>query len=132
MLTSSICKNCGKCCQDTEMELSLKDIYQIEKKNPYQWKKEKFTKYIDGFYILKNINGHCVFYDPELKTCSIYNSRPMGCRYYPLIFNPSNNQCSYDKDCPYLSYFPKIENIADSCVKLQKWVRRELLDTDFE
>jgi len=77
------------------MVLSNEDILRIKKLG---YKIQEFALYEDGFYILKNKNGYCVF----LKNgkCSIYKNRPEGCKYYPLIFDVESNSVIIDKDCP--------------------------------
>ncbi|MHA1203934.1 MAG: YkgJ family cysteine cluster protein [Candidatus Heimdallarchaeaceae archaeon] len=86
---------CFECCKETEMVLSNEDILRIKKLG---YKIQEFALYEDGFYILKNKNGYCVF----LKNgkCSIYKNRPEGCKYYPLIFDVESNSVIIDKDCP--------------------------------
>jgi hypothetical protein len=54
----------------------------------------------DGFSQLRNVDGHCFFYSPKTKTCRIYESRPEGCRYYPVIYDVRRRKCVVDKDCP--------------------------------
>jgi Fe-S-cluster containining protein len=48
---------------------------------------------------LKNSEGKCIFL--EDKGCKIYNSRPAGCRLYPLIFDESSGKTVLDDFCPY-------------------------------
>ena len=79
------CSNCGLCCTETEMLLAVKDIRCIEKKG---FSKSYFVE-IDnqGYAVLKNRDGYCVFYDLKGRQCSVYDDRPSGCRVYPVIFD---------------------------------------------
>jgi len=79
------CLECGDCCLETEMLLSKKDIDRLEKKG---FKSKYFSRQNnEGYVVLKNRKGHCVFFDVEQKRCKIYEDRPMGCRLYPIIFD---------------------------------------------
>jgi Fe-S-cluster containining protein len=77
------CVRCGICCQETDMLLCNADINRLEKKG---YCKESFTR-IDkeGYVLLRNRQGHCVFYSVEKQSCDVYSSRPLGCRVYPII-----------------------------------------------
>ena len=79
------CLECGYCCLETEMLLSKKDIDRLEKKG---FKTKYFSRQNnEGYIVLKNRKGHCIFFDPEQKKCKIYEDRPFGCRLYPIIFD---------------------------------------------
>ena len=79
------CSNCGICCTETEMLLAEKDIRHLEKKG---FSKNYFVE-IDkqGYAVLKNRDGYCVFYDLKSRQCSVYIDRPSGCRVYPVILD---------------------------------------------
>jgi uncharacterized protein len=79
------CSNCGVCCTETEMLLSKKDIDRLEKKGYNQNQFVNFDK--QGYAVLKNREGYCVFYDIKNRKCSVYADRPSGCRVYPVILD---------------------------------------------
>ena len=79
------CSNCGVCCTETEMLLCKKDIKRLEKKGFSQNQFVNFDK--DGYAVLKNRDGYCVFYDLKNRRCSVYTDRPSGCRVYPVILD---------------------------------------------
>jgi len=54
----------------------------------------------DSFCQIRNLDGHCYFYDSEKKICGIYDLRPDGCRFYPIIYDIRRHKCVVDKDCP--------------------------------
>ncbi len=86
---------CSKCCENTEMQLSKHDIKRIEKLG---YKKEEFSVEKDGIRILRNINGKCFF----LKNgkCKIYDSRPLGCKLYPIVYDVEKKAAVVDDFCP--------------------------------
>ena len=79
------CSNCGVCCTETEMLLCKKDIKRLEKKGFCQKQFVNFDK--NGYALLKNRGGYCIFYDLKNRQCSIYEDRPSGCRVYPVILD---------------------------------------------
>jgi Fe-S-cluster containining protein len=77
------CIRCGICCQETDMLLCAADIKRLEKKG---YSKESFTRFDkDGYALMRNNQGHCVFYNIVGRGCMVYSSRPLGCRVYPII-----------------------------------------------
>lgn len=86
--------DCYECCLDTEMALAEKDITRIEKLG---FEIDDFLKEKEGFMVLENVDGHCFFLDDKL--CSIYDNRPQGCRFYPLIFDLEIDSLVIDNLC---------------------------------
>jgi Fe-S-cluster containining protein len=58
------------------------------------------VKTSDGFCQLRNVDGNCYFYDAENGICTIYDARPDGCRFYPIIYDMKKRKCVADVDCP--------------------------------
>ena len=82
------CENCGKCCLETEMILSQEDVDLIINNSLNKSYRDYFTfDKSNEYYQLKNIEGHCVFFDLTSKICKIYKYRPQGCRFYSLIYD---------------------------------------------
>ncbi len=119
-----VCSGCVTCCLETEMFLSTKDIKRLINKG-YN---EKFFSRQDneGYIILKNQNGYCVFLDIINNKCTIYNDRPMGCRLYPIIFDESKG-IIIDKVCPSnKSWTEKIRKIrGKKVIKLLEKIDNE-------
>lgn len=67
------------------------------------FKEDSFTVVSEGFKILKNKKGRCVFHDG--KQCTIYSDRPAGCRLYPVILDVDLNKPVKDELCPFRSEF---------------------------
>ena len=110
-------KKCFHCCVETEMVLSPEDIRRISaevKENPKQF----LVKTEDGLKILKNKkrdNGDLVcFFLNEDGLCSIYDFRPKGCTFYPLIWDMKQHKVISDDYCPYYKLFsPFIKKFAN-------------------
>jgi Fe-S-cluster containining protein len=65
------------------MLLSKKDIARLEKKG---FSQNQFVNFDNqGYAVLKNRDGYCVFYDLKNRQCSVYAYRPSGCKVYPVI-----------------------------------------------
>ena len=119
------CQLCGKCCLETEMILSQKEVDLILKF--CKLKKEDFVFKVGEFYKLKNLEGHCFFFNHTRNFCEIYEYRPQGCRFYPLIYDKDNNSCIYDEECPRSHLFYQSKNdFKKMCKKLKKYVNEEL------
>ena len=111
----------GKCCYDTEMLLCEEDIKRIERQG-YS-RNDFITIDIEGFARLKNINGHCIFLNPESNLCKIYPYRPIGCKLYPVIYDLNKNKCIVDKFCPMWHTVTKREK-TQACRALKKLIEK--------
>ncbi|MFX1379607.1 MAG: YkgJ family cysteine cluster protein [Promethearchaeota archaeon] len=122
------CENCGKCCLQTEMMLSKQDIDLIIKFYPKQIRKQDIAFINEnGNFQIKNLNNHCIFLDFSTKKCNIYNYRPQGCRYYPLIYDSQKKDCVYDKDCPRIHLFYQDKAIlTKTCENLRNFLKIQL------
>jgi len=90
------CSNCGKCCENTEMELSSNDIKRLEEAG---YRREEFAVIDDGVTRLRNVDGWCYFYSLADKKCRIYGKRPLGCYLYPVVYL-ANEGAMVDELCP--------------------------------
>ncbi len=90
------CIYCGLCCQNTEMILLKEDIERLTRLG---FRKEDFTVFKDGYMRLKNVDGHCFFYDSKTGLCKVYKHRPLGCRIYPVIWVEGVG-ATVDNECP--------------------------------
>jgi Fe-S-cluster containining protein len=92
-----LCLRCGQCCKETEMLLSNDDVLRL-KRAGYD---EGFFSKVDteGYITLRNVNGCCVFFDVENRSCSIRSFRPAGCRLYPVILDEDKG-IVLDDICP--------------------------------
>lgn len=92
------CSRCGKCCQETEMELSSKDIKRLEEMGYHR--REFTVDGQDGVTRLRNVKGWCYFYDAGESKCRIYTNRPLGCCIYPIMYLIDDHTIIIDKLCP--------------------------------
>lgn len=103
------CKRCALCCGDTKNRdrsvLMMKiEAYRISRKTLIDL--DELAEKIEGFepYVYqmrKTENGKCFFLKDNL--CSIYQIRPLICRFYPFkLQNLGNNKYvfAYTKECP--------------------------------
>jgi len=110
------------------MILSEQDINLITKKSSSNLKKEDFVfRSKSGYFQLKNINGHCIFFDFATKLCKIYDLRPKGCRFYPLIYNFEKKSCIFDNECPRPHlFYQEIQEFKDTCQKIKQFLKEQL------
>jgi len=95
------------------MVLSLEDIKRISKF--VKIKPEQFSmKTEDGLKVLRNKerkNGDLVcFFLTDEGLCSIYDFRPKGCTFYPLIWDMKKHKVISDDYCPYYKKFKSFIN----------------------
>lgn len=90
-------KFCGKCCYETRMPLTKKDIERIKKLG---FPESFFIDHRSRVPRLKNVEGRCVFLDPSTNACIIYPDRPEGCRLYPLVYDEERDAIVVDSLCP--------------------------------
>ncbi|MFW9979621.1 MAG: YkgJ family cysteine cluster protein [Candidatus Thorarchaeota archaeon] len=113
------CEKVRLCCVDTEMTLTKKDTERIERLG--HTRDAFLIRSDDGFCELRNIEGHCYFYSPDTRLCNIYENRPDGCRYYPVIYDMKKRKCIVDKDCPSRETMTRGE-IRKVCHKVKRLV----------
>ena len=104
--------NCIKCCLNTHMPLTNSDIEKISNlgfKNFLRVNKI-------GMSLLRNFNGKCTFHNGKI--CKIYNSRPIGCRLYPAVFDEAENKVVLDDHCPYREDFALNSGVSQRVIKL--------------
>lgn len=89
---------CSKCCYETEMPLSEKDVRRIEKLG---YNRDEFSVVVDGVRVLRNVDGKCFFLRDGL--CTIYEHRPLGCRFYPVIYDVERRKAVVHDFCPLAS-----------------------------
>jgi Fe-S-cluster containining protein len=86
---------CGKCCEQLLIEVSMRDGEREplikEKGQPiYDFLPEEGGE--QAGWLLNGPNGHCVFFDPQSRLCTIHETRPLCCR----LFNCDKPMSSLD------------------------------------
>jgi Fe-S-cluster containining protein len=109
------------CCVETEMTLTESDMERIDSLG--RARNEYVVRTKDGFCQLRNLDAYCCFYDSENKKCEIYEQRPEGCRFYPIIYDVRRHKCVVDTDCPSRGTVTK-EEINRACAGVRKLVER--------
>ncbi|MBN1801671.1 MAG: YkgJ family cysteine cluster protein [Candidatus Lokiarchaeota archaeon] len=122
------CRDCGECCIETEMPLSKRDIEKIFMHLDKKTNLEDFAiKNKDGNFQLKNNGNYCFFFDKKNKICSIYNFRPLGCQFYPLIYDVEKDECVLDDLCPRKNLFIlEGREFQIKCKDLKQFIKNEL------
>jgi len=70
------------------MLLSAEDIARLERQG---YSRDSFVRFDkDGYALLRNRQGCCVFYNSKDRCCDVYVFRPSGCRVYPVIYDEDN------------------------------------------
>lgn len=91
---------CAVCCHDTHMPVTEDDVAKLA---ALGHDRSAFTIIGDeGFLQLANVDGKCFFLKDE--QCSVYASRPQGCRIYPFVLTQTGN-LTRDEDCPHRREF---------------------------
>ncbi|MGC8970171.1 MAG: YkgJ family cysteine cluster protein [Conexivisphaera sp.] len=89
---------CHLCCVNTEMPLSERDVERLESLG---YRREEFARRVGGLTVLATKeDGSCYFLDGSGR-CSVYESRPEGCRLYPLVWSTETGRATLDTECPY-------------------------------
>lgn len=101
------CTGCGNCCKDPLLPLTDQDVARIQQRTGHdprsfvRWvdrngidmddEPEAFVKLRQGkrVMIMRQGRGGCHYLGPDDR-CTIYGSRPLGCRAFP--FDPSYNK----------------------------------------
>jgi hypothetical protein len=102
------------------MLLSEDDIKRLESLG---YSRKEFTVEKQGFIFLKNINGHCFFLNPETMKCKIYDHRPTGCKFYPIIYSIREKTCLVDEDCP-MSHTVTGNEIKKHCKEIEIFIKK--------
>ena len=95
---------CHICCLETEMTLTNEEVHKIVS---HGYPVESFCVLTtDGFMQLINQNKRCIFLGED-NLCAIYDIRPAGCRFYPLIWDMDEEEAVIDDDCAQKGFFEK-------------------------
>ena len=122
----------NKCCNDIEIFLSPYDILRL--RNALQISSDDFLSlYTEATILLKtNLpfvklrlkeDGDCPFVKDE--GCSVYDNRPLTCRYYPLGFGAFKNREDGDGEFYYLIE----EDFCNGRQENEEWTVRKWRDS---
>ena len=101
------CIKCALCCGDTKDHVRLILLLKIEARNISEYASKKLDDFSEkvedcnpySYKMKKTKDAKCVFLKDKL--CSIYQIRPMICRFYPFQLNMRNNRYTftYTNEC---------------------------------
>jgi uncharacterized protein len=111
---------CITCCIETEMPLTEDDIERIKKLG---YKRTDFTVEAEGETRLRNLAKSCFFLKDH--KCRIYESRPEGCRIYPLVYDVDFHKFVFDTVCPHSVEFKATREDKDRLKNLIRRLERE-------
>lgn len=103
------CTRCGFCCHgETTVSLSAYDQKRMaaELGMSIEEARETYWRLSGNVVQMQVKDGHCIFYDPEIKGCSVHAGRPERCREWPLhpsILADKNNYTTIVDSCPGLN-----------------------------
>ncbi len=108
MPNGHICReyNCHQCCTKTEMLVTKEDIRRIARETGIK-PSEYVVLTTDGYKMLRNYKQEeetCYFLDSKGK-CKIYNIKPEGCQFYPIIWDLERHLAIKDDFCPHCDEF---------------------------
>lgn len=106
---SSACAECkGRCCVGESGYIWVTFLEASRLSESMNISKNEFiTKYLSkiGYrYTLKELefnNGfRCIFFDTDMRKCSVYENRPVQCRTFPFWNHFKNNIREVEAECP--------------------------------
>ena len=113
------CVRCHMCCGDTRDHVRRIRLLDSEVRVTSQLtgiNQERFSVLADGsepfkFEMLKVTSGSCIFLEGD--SCTIYQARPLTCRFYPFFLERnSNGKLSFgltSERCPGLGQGPLLD-----------------------
>ncbi len=110
---------CSKCCIQTYMPLSLADIARLK---AFGYKVNEFIVQRGGERRLRNREGKC-FFLAEGK-CKVYEDRPTGCRFYPLVFD-LDGEVVVDPECAHGAEFTVDPEEGEKLIAFIRKLKRE-------
>ena len=110
---------CHDCCVDTRMPLCLADIRRLRRLG---YRMDDFLVLVHGERRLRNVDGRCFFLGDS--GCSVYEIRPAGCRFYPLVID-TGGWARIDQSCRFRDRFTVDAMDVDRLWRFVKLLRRE-------
>lgn len=105
-------KGCSMCCRETVMPITAAEASRLSRRTGMD-QSDFCSKDESGIRRLLNsqLTKACVFLatESDLPTapgiCSVYDSRPLGCKTYPTVLNDEDIAILDDEICPYTEEF---------------------------
>jgi Fe-S-cluster containining protein len=100
-----VCQKCRACCKSEDILISIPDLARWVMDNTIYRVIHlmKMTGEEGNYKIIlkKDVDGYCNLYHHDNKLCTIYNTRPLICRSYPLSYDGEQYKLK-SKNCPGL------------------------------
>lgn len=86
-----VCQKCGLCCKSENIIISIHDLERWANDNTI-YRVIHMLKMVEdnGEYkimLMKDDDGYCNLYHRDNKQCTIYDTRPLVCRSFPLMYD---------------------------------------------
>ena len=101
------------------MPLSLADIARLR---GLGYDVNEFVVLRGGERRLRNRDGKCFFLTGE--GCKVYEDRPTGCKFYPLVFDEEGDAI-VDPECAHSAQFTVDDDEAERLVAFLRQLKRE-------
>jgi uncharacterized protein len=106
------CRRCARCCEAPAIQVGRAVFHLRSLRGPFLW----WQRAVNGFLLRAQdarqrlFVFHCTHFDPVLRTCDSYSSRPGMCRDYPrlLMWQPSPEMLP---GCGYRPVDPRAESL---------------------
>jgi Fe-S-cluster containining protein len=90
----------------TRMTLTEADVTRLESTGATDF----YAVNSEGDLQLRNTDGSCIFLIEE--RCSVYDSRPEGCRIYPCVLDLETDRVMLHSACPWRNEFAPIAGVG--------------------
>lgn len=113
-------RGCSACCHDTQMPLTNEDTARLAALGHSIAAFSRIDEHNER--LLQNVGGACFFLKGG--KCTVYNSRPAGCRIYPFVLAPGDTP-ERDVDCPWRSEFVERPGTTRNLLRIVGTIQRE-------
>ncbi|PIE57578.1 MAG: Fe-S oxidoreductase [Desulfobulbus propionicus] len=120
------CTRCGYCCHGaTTVSLSPYDQERMAAALGIteEEARERYWRITGTVVQMQVVDGHCIFYDEQLRGCRVHQGRPERCREWPLhpsMIHDHTNYLTITESCPGLN---TALSYQEFCVHLEKIVQ---------
>ena len=99
------CSQCGDCCTGAPgfvwvNKAEIASLAEAIGENDIQEFEQQYVRNVGIRKSLKEYaNGDCVFFDPDLRRCRVYNARPRQCRTWPFWESNLKSPEAWERTC---------------------------------
>jgi hypothetical protein len=103
------------------MQLSAQDVSRLKKLG---YDPAAFMRRREGFRTLRNVKGVCYFFDKNTCHCKVYENRPDGCRYYPIVYCVDEDRLMIDEEVCQRTSTITLRDMEETAPKLTRLARK--------